>query len=171
MHMLRLAAWFSLLASVSLWGLFGFFVWSLYSERAEFVEASTAAQEAELRGQSAARIRASIQDTEVERAALNSLVDIRILRAVEIIETTGRQAGATEITIGEATPQPLSGNAPAGLTSVAVVVSLEGSFASIMRAISLYETLTVPSTLQQFEMEKLGDTWRATVRVRVYLMQ
>lgn len=167
----RLIAWLSLVVSLILWGAFVFLVWSLYDERIMYLEAASVAQESELRGQSVARLRASVQDTEVERAALNSLLDVSILRAVEIIETTGRQAGATEVTIGEATPMPLSGNVPAGLTSVSAVVNLQGSFASIVRAISLYETLTVPSRLEQFEMEKLGNSWRATVRVRVYLTQ
>lgn len=171
MHTLRLTAWFSFLVSLMLWGLFGFFVWSLYDERLEYVEAASVAQESELRGQSASRLRATVQDTESERAALASLLDVGILRAVEIIETTGRQAGATEVTIGEATPMTLSGTVPAGLTSVSVVVNLQGSFSSIVRAISLYETLTVPSNLEQFEMEQLGSAWRATVRVRVYLTQ
>lgn len=167
----RLFAWTSFALALALWGVFGLLVWSLYGERAGYVEASAAAREEELRGQSAARVRASVQDTEVERAALNGLLDVSILRAVEIIETTGRQAGATEVSIGEATPVALSGNVPAGLASVSIVVNLQGSFAAVMRAISLYETLMVPSQLEQFEMEKIEGTWRATVRVRVYLIQ
>ncbi len=167
MHTLRLTAWLSFLLSLALWAAFGYLVWSLYGERAEYVEAAANAQQAELRGQSASRLRASVQDSEVERASLEGLLDLTILRAVEILETTGRQAGAKEVAIGEATPMPLGGNV--ALTSVAIVVNMQGSFASLARAISLYETLTVPSTLEQFEMEKVDDSWRATARVRVYL--
>jgi hypothetical protein len=167
----RLFAWSVLLLAVALWGVFGFLVWSLYGERVAYTDATAAAQKAELRGQSAVRLRASVQDTEVERAAMNSLLDLSILRVVEIIETTGRQAGATEVVIGEATPVPLTGNVPAGLTSVSAVVNLRGSFAAIIRAISLYETLTVPSKLDQFEIEKIDNSWRATARVRVYHAQ
>lgn len=171
MNTIRFTAWLSLILAFALWGVFGYLVWSLYGERTEYVEAATAAEESDLRGQSVARLRASVQDTEVERAALKSLLDVSVLRAVEVIETTGRQAGATEVSIGEASPQALSGKVPTGLTSVTIVVNLQGSFTAVMRAISLYETLTIPSTLQQFELEKLGDTWRATVRVRVFLTQ
>lgn len=166
MYTLRLTAWLSFLLSLALWAVFGYLVWSLYGERAEYVEAAANAQQAELRGQSASRLRASVQDSEVERASLEGLLDLTILRAVEILETTGRQAGAKDVTIGEATPQ---GGSATSLTSVSVVVNLHGSFSSLARAISLYETLTVPSTLEQFEMQKVDDSWRATARVRVYL--
>jgi hypothetical protein len=167
MNMLRLSAWLTFLLSIALWGLFGYLVWQLYGERVEYVAAATAAQEAELRGESASRLRATIHDTEVERASLDGLLDIGILRAVEVLETTGRQAGATEVTIGEATPMPLTA-APAGLTSVSIVVNMQGSFSALIRALSLYETLTIPSILEQFEMEEVGSAWRATARVRVY---
>jgi hypothetical protein len=162
----RIGAWLSFVLALTLWALFGYLVWELYGERAEYVAASTAAQEAELRGQSASRLRASVHDTEVERAALESLLETGILRAVEILETTARQAGATDVSIGEATPMPV-GNSTA-LTSVSIVVNMQGSFSALMRAVSLYETLTVPSTLEQFEMEEVGSAWRATMRVRVY---
>lgn len=166
MHTLRLTAWLSFLLSLVLWVVFGYLVWSLHGERAAYVEAAANAQEAELRGQSASRLRASVQDSEVERASLERLLDLTILRAVEMLETTARQAGARDVSIGEATPQ---GGSATALTSVSVVVNMQGSFSAIMRATSLYETLTVPSTLEQFEMAKMDDAWRATARVRVYL--
>jgi len=166
MHMLRLTAWLSFLLALALWAIFGYLVWSLYGERAEYVEAAANAQEAELRGQSASRLRASVQDSEVERASLEGLIDLTILRAVEILETTARQAGAKDVSIGEATPQ---GGSATTLSSVSIVVNMQGSFSAIMRATSLYETLTVPSILEQFEMQKVDDSWRATARVRVYL--
>jgi hypothetical protein len=166
MKTLRLTAWVSFLLSIALWGAFGYLVWSLYDERVEYVEAAANAQQAELRSQSASRLHASVQDSEVERASLEGLLDITILRAVEILETTARQAGARDVTIGEATPQASSATV---LPSVSVVVNMQGSFTSLVRAVSLYETLTVPSTLEQFQMEKVDDSWRATARVRVYL--
>lgn len=167
MFTLRLGAYLSFGIALMLWAVFGYLVWSLYGERAEYVDAAVQAQQAEVRSQSSARLRATVHDTEVERASLESLLDLTILRAVEILETTGRQAGATEVSIGEATPAPVGKDAT--LTSVSIVVNMEGSFASLMRALSLYETLTVPSTMDQFQLEKIENTWRATARMRVFL--
>ena len=169
MKTLRIIAPITFLIALALWGLFGFLVWSLYAERAEYAKAQTAAGAAELRGESASRLRASVRDTENERAAIENLSKMSILRAVEIIEATGRQAGATEVSIGEATPLPPAKDMPAGLTAVVIVVNASGSFASLMREVSLYETLAMPSSLEQFELEKTGGSWSSTARIRVLL--
>lgn len=163
----RISSWFALLVSILLWGIFGYLVWQLYVERDQYISAASAAEEADLRGQSASRLHATVRDTEVERAAINSLLDMGVLRIVEILETTARQAGATEVSVGAATPQSVTG-APAGLTSVSVVINMQGSFSALVRAMGLYETLTIPSMLEQFSIENIDGKWRATARVRAY---
>lgn len=165
----RLITWGMLLVSFSLWGIFGFMVWNLYGERRAHAEASVTASQEATRGESASRLRAAVQSTEAERASLDSLLNISILRAVEILETTARQSGATEASVGEASPTPPAATDPQGLMSVAIVINASGSFTALMRALSLYETLAVPSVLEQFEIEKVDKTWRSTARVRVYL--
>lgn len=166
-----LLAWLTLILSLGLWSVFGFLVWSLYGERVEYISAAAAAQEAGLRGESVSRLRATIEDTKDARASLDALIALDILRAVEILEQAARQAGASEVSIGEANASSLGSKVPKDLSAVSIVVNIEGSFSSLVRAMSLYETLTVPSTLEQFEMEKVGSAWRATARVRVYLLQ
>jgi len=164
---MKLLAWGTLTLALALWGGFAFLVWTLYGERAAYALAQTTVEEESLRGQSTARLLAAVHDTEAERAALESLLNISILKAVEIIESTGKQAGA-EVSIGEATP--LSGaSAPEALTTVSIVANASGSFSSLVRALGLFETLPVPSTLESFEMEKIDTSWRATVRIKVLL--
>jgi hypothetical protein len=163
--------WLLFCCSLAMWGVFGFLVWSLYGERTAYVEAAAAAQEAGLRGESLSRLRALVEDTKEDRTSLETLLAIDILRAVQVLEETARQAGARDVVVGEANATAVGGKAPKNLSSVSVVINMGGSFSSLSRTMSLYETLTLPATLEQFDMEKVGSAWRATARVRVYLTQ
>lgn len=157
-----------LLAAIVAWTGFGGLIFQVANERADYAEALSRSEEEATRGESAARLRTSVESTEAERAALESLLNISILRAVEVIEQAGRAAGASDVRIGEATPV----SSEAGkVATVSIVVNASGSFATIMRTIALFETLPIPATLQQFELEKIdkANTWRLTVRLRVLL--
>ncbi|OGG58575.1 hypothetical protein A2765_02520 [Candidatus Kaiserbacteria bacterium RIFCSPHIGHO2_01_FULL_56_24] len=168
MRLLHLSAWGAFVAAIALWCGFGLLVWTLYGERADFTRTQAAMEQDALRGESAARLHASVQDTATERASLESLLDMSILSAVEIIEKTGRQAGATDVSIGNASP--LTGAATTkDLTPFSIVLNASGSFSSLMRAASLFETLTIPSTLEQFEMEKTGNSWKSTIHLKILL--
>jgi hypothetical protein len=164
-------SWLSMLmlfVAILAWTGFGGLVFQVESERTDYAEALSRSEEEATRGESAARLRASVESTEAERAALESILNISILRAVEVIEQAGRAAGASDVRIGEATP--VSG-ASEKLAAVSVVVNASGSFTTIMRAIALFETLPIPATLEQFELEKIDqtNTWKLTARLRVLL--
>lgn len=154
-----------ILVAVLSWTGFGGLVWQLREQRAEYASALERSKEDALRGESAARLRSSVESSETERAAIESLVDISILRAVEVIEQAGRAAGASDVSIGEATPS----SAPEGLSAIVIVVNASGSFSTLMRAIALFETLPIPAALEQFELQKIDqtNTWRLTARLRV----
>lgn len=147
------------------WSGFGALVWQLSVARAEYASALERSKEEALRGESAARLRTSVEGSVAEREALEQLVSVSILRAVEVIEQAGAAAGASNVTIGEATSVGTSN----GLASISIVVNASGSFGALMRAIALYEALPIPATLEQFELEKLNaqSGWRLTARVRV----
>lgn len=153
------------LVALAAWG--GFFLLNgrISDGRVEYTAALERSREEATRGESAARLRATIEGTEAERAALEGLVDLTILRAVEVVEQTGEAAGAENVTIGEATPT----DAPQDLSAVTVVVNAGGSFGVLMRAASLFETLPIPATLEQFHLEKnaQNNSWLLTARLRV----
>lgn len=160
-----LFAWFMVLVAVAAWAGFGRLILQLDRERASYVAAEELSKQETLRGESATRLRATIQGTEAERAAIEGLVGLTILQAVEAIEQAGEAAGANDVAIGEATPT----NAPQGLAAVSIVVNASGSFGSLHRAISLFETLPIPAKLEQFELakEEQSNSWRLTARLRV----
>ena len=161
-------AWLMVVVASLAWTGFGGLVFQLSNERAEYADALARSEEDSLRGDSAARLRTTVESTTQERAALESILDISILRAVEVIEQAGRAAGADDVAIGEATP---ISSATADLAGVSIVVNAKGSFTEVMRAITLFETLPIPATLDQFELEKMSQatTWRLTTRLRVLL--
>jgi hypothetical protein len=147
------------------WGGFGALVWQLSIARADYASTLELSKENALRGESAARLQTSIDATVAEREALEQLVAVSILRAVEVIEQAGAAAGASNVTIGEATPTGTS----EGLSIITIVVNASGSFGALMRAVALYETLPIPATLEQFELVKLSEerSWQLTARVRI----
>lgn len=170
MRSFRIIAPCTLLLALGLWGVYGYLVWTLPTERAAYVAALAIADENALRGESLSRLRSAVRDTETERVAIRGLLNLNILRAVEILETTGKQAGAKSVSIGEASPIPAGKNDPKGLSAVAVVVNLEGPFVALMRAASLYETLAIPSSFEQFEIQKVESSWRMTARFKIFLL-
>lgn len=155
-----------ILVAIAAWAGFVALIFQIGNERASYVAAEELAKQETLRDESATRLRATVQGTEVERGAIESLVSITILQAVEVIEQAGEAAGARDVAIGAATPA----TAPTGLSAVSVVVNASGSFASLHKAVSLLEALPIPAALEQFEITKdtESNAWRLTARLRVF---
>lgn len=158
-------AWGMLVLALAAWGALGYFIMRVQGDRAEYASASALAEEASARGGERARLHSTILGTEIERAAIESLVNVTILDAVETIEKAAKEAGASDVKIGEAS----QGTAAQKLSSVSFTVTASGSFIAVMRTIALFETLPLPSTVEQFELAKSGTTWRLTARLRVTL--
>ena len=159
----------SLLLAALLWGIFGYLVFALPQERAQYEEALVVSAQEAVRAESSARVKAIVQDTEVERAALLSLVQVPLIDAIKIVEDAARASGVRTVSIGEATPVSVKTPSPAAppTTRVAVVVQSQGSFAALMRTVSLFESLTIPATLDGFDLEKAEEGWRLTARLTI----
>lgn len=160
------------LLAALLWGVFIYLVVALPRERARYAEALVVSAQEAVRAESSARVKAVVQDTEIERAALLSLLQVPLIDAIKIVEDAARAGGARTVSIGEATP--INGKtSPAAppMTRVAVVVQAQGSFAALVRTISLFETLTIPATLDGFDLEKGEETWRLTARITIAVAQ
>jgi hypothetical protein len=151
--------------AIGAWGGFWFLTYTLYGDRTEYATALAESQENSTRGEAAVRLRTLIRESEAERAMLEDVFNITILEAVETIEATGRSAGARSVTIGSATPLPASPTQK-GLTNVSIVVNAEGSFGALMRAVSLFEVMPVPSVVEHFEITKRDASWDLTARLR-----
>lgn len=155
-----------LLLAIGAWCGFGYLVTLVHADRASYANAASSAAQESARGESTARLHSTIQGTEVERAALESIIRVSIVDAVETIEMALKQAGASDIQIGEATPLTTS---PQGLFTVSVVVTAGGSFVALLRAAGILEVLPVPSQMEQFEISKTDKAWRLSARLKVTL--
>ncbi len=166
--MKALLALLMIIIALAAWAGYGGFFWLLGEERAAYTVALEDSEREALRGESAARTHAAVAGTERERAALENLLNITILQAVEAIEQAGDAAGASNMTIGAATPT----EAPKNLTAVSIVANATGSFATLMRAVQLLETLPIPAALEQFELiqsEGGKNVWNLTAHVRILM--
>lgn len=162
-----LVAWGTLLIAIAAWAGCVYMYSSLGKMRFEYADRTILAEQEAERQESSARLRALVQGTEVERAALESIVGVRIVDAAETVEVALRDAGAQEVEISEANAgQPNT----QGISSVSMGVSAAGSFASVMRAVLLLESLPLPSTVEQFEIVKNEDKWRMTARLKLSLL-
>ena len=158
-------AWLMVIVAIGAWVGYGFLVVQLSSERTAYGKALARDEEESLRGESAARLRATVQGTEAERTAIEGLVAISILQAVEVVEQAGRAAGIPNAVVGEASPLGSDANGP---SAVSIVVNGSGPFQSLVRGVNLLETLPIPASLEQFSLEKAeSGGWRLTARLRV----
>lgn len=151
------------------WTGFGLFVQKITSDRAEYADALSRAEQDSVRGDSAARVRSTVESSVEERAALEKLFAISVLEAVEIVEQSVAAAGARDVVIEDASSSSSEGD----LSAVMLVVNANGSFAAVTRAVSLLETLPIPASLEGLEMEYVDDTnlWRLTARIKIYMMR
>lgn len=161
-----LLAWATLLLAVGAWVGCAYLYISLSKLRFEYADRSILAEQEADRQESSARLRALVQGTEVERAALESIVGVRIVDAAETVEVALRDAGAQEVEISEANASVPNAQ---GISSVSMGVSATGSFASVMRAVLLLESLPLPSTIEQFEIVKNEERWRMVARLKLLL--
>ncbi len=158
-----------IVVAVLAWTGFGLFVQRISSDRAEYADALSRAEQDSVRGDSAARVRSTVESSVDERAALERLFAISILEAVEIVEQAVAAAGARDVVIEDASSSSSEGD----LSAVTLVVNANGSFAAISRAVSLLETLPIPASLEGLEMENIDDSnlWRLTGRIKIFMMR
>ena len=118
----------------------------------------------------AQRIGAIASDTADERAELEAFMHLDIVSAAEEFERVGTRAGAT-VHVTDATPQSGGTTLANGETLqwISFSVAAEGSYASLMRALKLYENLPLALEINELELQQAGEssTWQMTLRIRV----
>ncbi|KKW19286.1 MAG: hypothetical protein UY63_C0017G0063 [Parcubacteria group bacterium GW2011_GWA2_51_10] len=143
------------------------------SEALERAQAETVTEESSMVFQALAR------DTKDLRKQLDDMTRVDVLDAAGLIESVGDAAGVA-IKINAASLEPVDGeeSEDAELRAVSFLVEAEGSFAALMRTAELFETLPLPSSVQNLELERAlslnesaGKTvalWRLTARISVF---
>ena len=169
------ASWVMLLAAIVLWAAVGYFAWMIYTQEF-FREVQMADQEQESRRSAAAvRLHAFVRETNEERIRLDDAARVEIVEMLESIEGVGRDANVP-IKIGQAVSTP-SPDPRSNVRSFGFIVEAEGSFAKVVRAAALFESLPKPSFVDELQFEMLplsasgskksaGNVWHLVVRIR-----
>lgn len=137
-------------------------------------------QSASERDIAAFRLHALARDTENQRVQLENLTRSDVVSVANMIDGIGKIAGV-QLKIGGANPESLpkkkGSNDTLALNAVGFVVEADGTFASVMHAAALLESLPVLSSIQNLEFERpllssdsksaKPSTWHLTARIRV----
>lgn len=147
------------------------------SIRAQAVATASAAQSTDQQSQRLAyqkRISALASDTEDERAKLEGLVKKDVVTIVNTLEAAGTPLG-TKLSVKNAQAAGVGEELADGtkLRPVEFLVEGNGSFATLMRVVSVYEHLPLVASLSQVEIGRTvsgtgASDWNLVLRVRVY---
>lgn len=155
------------------WGLVGYFAWTINADESKRIADARDAQMATIAKAHAVRTHALAIDTAGESAKLKDLLNVDVVSASYAIEGVGKIAGVT-VKLGDAQPENASAASIPGLKAVGFVVSAEGKFPALIRAVQLFETLPLPSTVARIDIEHApkasGDTtspWHMNIYIRV----
>ncbi|MDO8514407.1 MAG: hypothetical protein Q7S50_02590 [bacterium] len=162
-------------ALVLAWAAVGYFAWTIHSDeiaRTVYVEDI---QQSSMKDASAVRAHALAEETVKERTQLDELLKVDVVSIANMIESVGKAVGV-EMKLGAAQPE----NAPASDTSIRInavgfVVEAQGKFSALMRAVQLFETLPVPSSVLRIDIERTPSSgsgsalapWHMNVYIRV----
>jgi hypothetical protein len=139
---------------------------------------ASAARNSSAREAAQARVRALTTETAVKRTALKEFVQADPIAAAKAIEAVGVTARIA-LKVSGASPEiiPISAAAAAHpLKAVGFVIEATGTFAGIMKALHLLETLPLPITLVQFDIAQVPTDasqkgipqWRLNARMRLF---
>lgn len=157
-------------------------VWYLYASIIAAAEAHAATQlnaESQVaRDAMQARTRALALDTMDARAELSRSVHADILSSAKLIESVGPLARATVKVSGAAEESGIvkPGGSGPQLHAIGFSVEVTGSFAAVLKAAQLLETLPLPTMIEQFDFARVPPDasgkspaqWRLNERIRLF---
>jgi len=156
------------------WIAVGLFAWTIQGDEADRLLRTQTIQESESREATALRLHSIVQDTESERAQLDSLVTVDVVSVVDMLEETGKAAGV-KVTVINVLPEGVAaiGAGNANIVATGFVIEAHGRFSALMHVLQLLETLPIPSTLGRLDIELVpnpsgsSSTWGMNAYIRV----
>lgn len=147
----------------------------LKSEAALRAEMAASVEQVSEKRAYAARLAALAADTKEERARLERIVEADVVAIANAIEAVGKRA-SVRAQVSDALPESGAVDLPGGgkIQPIAFIVQADGSFSALMRLAALYEHLSLPSQIEQLDIERSGaadsksSPWHMTIRIRVF---
>lgn len=167
-------SWLSVLGALCAWTLVAYFGWTITEEQSAHSTQIANAQESTLRQAASARTHALVADTAEQHQALESFLQADVISVAGLIRAAGSGAGV-DVEVSNALPEaasPAQSSGAAPVSAIGYVVQAQGSFAALMRALELFETLPVPASVQRFDIERAsgpsaGAQWHMSLYLRV----
>lgn len=165
-------AWLALVLAVLAWLGVGLFASTILAEQGNRAADVQQLQDSSSQASQALDLHALVSDTASARTALTGLVTVDPASLAQAIDTAGTSAGIP-IEISDAS----SGSAPAvsggtATQAFAFTAASQGSFAAVMRAAQILETLPVPSSIQEIQIIRSPDAagttglWQMSAQVQ-----
>jgi hypothetical protein len=164
------------LVAIALWSATGYFVWFTMQEITD--HATKIAQVNSMTAEQAdtAHMHAIAVSTAPDRAKLAATFQSDLISVVNLIESTGASAHTKTVVTGaaaEGDPTPIDPQHPVHAT--AFTVQSDGTFTSVMRAALYFQTLPLPSSIEQMDIARSAQTsqtdtsgqWHMNLRLRI----
>ena len=162
----------ALLVAIAAWCSVGFLYFDASSRLTASAQSLSSADAQNAQQAGAVQVEALASQTAAQRSSLQSLLAPDVVGIAGQIQSAGQAAGA-QTTIGSASIVQASG-LPSGVTEIEFVVQSEGSFAQVLRAAQLFETLPLASDVVQLDFEQApagtpaqGGQWQLTTELDV----
>ena len=161
----------ALIGSLVAWAGVGYFATIITDARTARVADITNAQQADENAASTLRFKALVEDTKPSRDALDLRTHLDVVSIVNLLEATGKSAGAT---LQVRSAQPERGGADKTISVIGFVIEAQGSFVSIIQTLHLLETLPLAAGIEQVEIDHVPETttkndapWHLSVHLKI----
>jgi len=149
---------------------------SIQGQIADYAQAKSQGQSARDRDRNLAQLHALAQATAGERSSLETLFNTDVLSIADTLKSVGKSAGSA-LQVSDALPESAPGvqeSTPA-LQAIAFTVKGDGTFAQLMTALSLFEALPIPASIEQVDFVHTpaegtahnSPPWHMEARIRV----
>lgn len=164
-------AWLLFLGALLAWAGVAFFSFSIQDMAASAAQSASDAATAGDRAGIAARQRSLAESTAAQRGVLETSLRNDPLAVASVIAQAGKDAGVP-LHVSEAASEGLVGSSNAlTISAVSFTVEASGSFASLVHAARLLETLSLPSSVEQLDIARTpgssAGAWNMSVHMRV----
>src|SRR3989344_2866512 len=148
MHRLPVSylSWLTLAVAIVLWVGVGFAAWTISHEESARTVRMTQEEEESIQQAAMLRLHMLARETRGARTELENIAHRDVVEILDLIEGAGRDAGIS-VKIGESLSADSTSDAPFG--SATFVVEASGTFAQVVHAAALFESLPAPSSLPQ----------------------
>ena len=167
-----LLPWSALGLATIVWGTIVYGVWTAQFSQSEREAQMVETERATLEQSAALRLHALARETKEARETLERIADMDVVEILDVIEGVARDS-KIPIQIGQALSEPASGSSP--IRAVSFMIQVQGSFAEVLRAMALLESLPIASSVAEIHLERLPEAtrsgralWRGALRVRFF---